>query len=321
VSAVPPRAVTLVPAVGCALGAFAPAADARATRIVIDPEPSPADGGKSFVRAGPHERVTGRAFGEIDPRDPRNPVINDLDLAPRNARAGATSSSRAAGRATSAGGRGPRRSPFRWPCAALAGAGWAVWSVEYRRVGEEGGGWPNTLLDVATAADHLRALAPAHRLDLGRAVAVGHSAGGHLALWLAARRRLPPGHALHRPDPLPLRGAVALAGVCDLRRAHELGLGVGAVPRLLGGGPEAVPDRYAGASPADLVPLGTRQVLVHGAADSVVPVDISRAYRATAAAAGDVVELVEVAGAGHFEVINADSPAWPSVAGALARFR
>jgi pimeloyl-ACP methyl ester carboxylesterase len=89
----------------------------------------------------------------------------------------------------------------------------------------------------------------------------------------------------------------------------------------LGGGPEAVPDRYAGASPADLVPLGTPQVLVHGSDDSVVPVEISRAYRATAAAAGDEVELMEVAGVGHFGVINPDSPAWASVTGALARFR
>ena len=136
-SSIPLRAVAIVLAVGCALAAFAPAADARVTRIVIDSKPSPAYDGKSFGRAGPYERITGRALGEIDPRDPRNAVINDLDLAPRNARGlveyeatftlwqpadpatgssstGATSSSQAAGRATSAGGRGPRRSPFRW---------------------------------------------------------------------------------------------------------------------------------------------------------------------------------------------------------------
>ena len=206
-------------------------------------------------------------------------------------------------------------------CAALADSGWAVWSVEYRRVGDAGGGWPNTLLDVADAADYLRTLAPAHRLDSDHVVSVGHSAGGHLALWLAGRHGLPPGHPLHRPDPLPLRGAVSLAGVCDLRRGHQLGLGGGAVARLLGGGPRAVPDRYAGASPAELLPLGTPQVLVHGTADRVVPVEISRAYRDLAVEKGDAVELLELAGAGHFALIDPNSSAWPSVKGALAKFR
>jgi acetyl esterase/lipase len=214
-------------------------------------------------------------------------------------------------------------------CAALADAGWAVWSVEYRRVGErtekarssqEGGGWPNTMLDVAAAADHLRTLAPEQRLDLDRVVSVGHSAGGHLALWLAARRRLAPASPLHRPDPLPLRGAVSLAGVCDLRRAHQLGLGGPAVSQLMGGSPDEVPDRYAAASPAELLPLGTPQVLVHGSDDVVVPVEISRAYQKAAAAKGDDAQLVEIAGVEHFGVINPRSPAWPKVKGALAKF-
>ena len=206
-------------------------------------------------------------------------------------------------------------------CAALAADGWAVWSVEYRRVGMDGGGWPNTLLDVGLAADHVRTLAPAHDLDLGRVTAVGHSAGGHLALWLAGRGRIPAGHPLHRPDPLPLKGAVSLAGVCDLRRGHERNLGNGAVGRLLGGGPGEVPERYAGASPSDLLPLGTPQVLVHGADDGLVPIDQSREYRAAAAAKGDAVELVELPGVGHFEVIAPGSPAWPAVTAALGRFR
>ena len=206
-------------------------------------------------------------------------------------------------------------------CAALAEAGWAVWSVEYRRVGDEGGGWPNTLLDVAAAADYLRTLAPLHKLDLGRVASIGHSAGGHLALWLAGRRRIAAGDTLHRPDPLPLRGAVSLAGVCDLRHGQRLGLGGGAVDRLLGGGPEAVPERYAAASPADLLPLGTPQVLVHATDDLAVPVEISRAYRAAAVAKGDAVELVELASGDHFGAINPTSPAWPSVKEALAKFR
>src|SRR5579864_1380245 len=110
------------------------------------------------------------------------------------------------------------------PCAALTAAGAATWNVEYRRIGNPGGGWPGTLLDVALAADHLRELAADYGLDLDRVVTMGHSAGGHLALWLAARGRIPAGETLYTPDPLPLRAAVALAGVADLRRAWELGL-------------------------------------------------------------------------------------------------
>lgn len=204
-------------------------------------------------------------------------------------------------------------------CAALAESGWAAWSVEYRRVGDDGG-WPNTFLDVAAATDHLRALAPEHKLDLKRVVSIGHSAGGHLALWLTARHKLAPGSALHRPDPLPLRGAVSLAGVCDLRRAHQLKLGGGAVEQLLGGAPDAVPDRYALASPVELLPLGTQQVLVHGADDPLVPVQISRDYQKAAVAKGDAAELVELAIVDHFTLIEPRSTAWPSVKGALAKF-
>ena len=206
-------------------------------------------------------------------------------------------------------------------CAGLAAAGWAVWCPEYRRVGEPDGGWPNTLRDVGAAADHLRALAAEYRLDLGRVAAVGHSAGGHLALWLAARRTFPPDHPLAAPDPVPVRGAVALAGVCDLRLGHRLRLGGGAVARLLGGPPEAVPDRYAAASPAELVPLRVPQALVHGTADVAVPVAVSRAYRAAAAAAGDAVDLAELDGVDHFGLIDPESPAWPTVEAALAQFQ
>jgi len=109
-------------------------------------------------------------------------------------------------------------------CAALTAAGVATWSLEYRRLGQPGGGWPGTLLDVGQGVDTLRAIAPGRPLDLERVLAIGHSAGGHLALWVAARPRLPVGSPLHAPSPLPLRGAVSLAGVADLRRAWELQL-------------------------------------------------------------------------------------------------
>jgi acetyl esterase/lipase len=176
-----------------------------------------------------------------------------------------------------------------------------VWNVEYRRVGQDGGGWPGTFLDVAAATDHLAELPEA---DLERVVAVGHSAGGHLALWLAARPRLPAG-APGRGARVRLRGAVSLAGVCDLERGAEDGLGDGAVVELLGGPPGERPDRYASASPAALLPLGVPQVLVHGGRDGIVPPAQSRDYARAAAAAGDRVELVELPEADHFDLIAA----------------
>lgn len=145
----------------------------------------------------------------------------------------------------------------------LAGRGIASWNIEYRRVGEAGGGWPGTLQDVARATERLRDLAPEHGLDLARVVTIGHSAGGHLALWVAARPRLPLG-ALGDGDAamltgagaLPVIGAISQAGVADLTEGWRQGLGRGAVAALLGGGPAEVPERYAAADPARALPLG-----------------------------------------------------------------
>jgi acetyl esterase/lipase len=182
----------------------------------------------------------------------------------------------------------------------LAARGLLAWNVEYRRVGQDGGGWPGTFLDVAAAVDHLAGVPEA---DVERVVAVGHSAGGHLALWLAARPRLPAGAPGAGPR-VRARGAVSLAGVCDLERGAEDGLGGGAVAELLGGAPGERPDRYAAASPAALLPLGVPQVLVHGGRDTIVPPGQSRDYARAATAAGDRVELIELPEADHFVVIS-----------------
>lgn len=198
-------------------------------------------------------------------------------------------------------------------CAALVADGLATWNLEYRRLGNPGGGWPGTLQDVGRGTDHLRALAARYRLDLGRVVAVGHSAGGHLALWLAARHRLPPGAPLHSGAPLPLRGAISLAGVADLRQAWQLGLSRGAVRELLGGSPASHPERYAAASPVELLPLDARQVLVHGTEDVSVPYALSQSYYARAAARGDPVELVSLPAAGHFELVDPRAREWEQV--------
>ena len=204
-------------------------------------------------------------------------------------------------------------------CDVLGAVGLATWNIEYRRVGEPGGGWPGTLLDVGAAADALRGLAAAHPIDVGRVAALGHSAGGHLALWLAARRRLPNSAAAReiasgaQEGPLPLRGAVSLAGVLDLIQAQSLGLGAGAVAELLGGSPEAYPDRYVAASPRALLPLGVGQALVDGRDDAIVPASLGDAYAQAARQAGDAVSVTNLEDIGHFEPIDPASSAWPAV--------
>jgi acetyl esterase/lipase len=199
----------------------------------------------------------------------------------------------------------------------LAARGIATWNIEYRRVGEPGGGFPGTLIDVATAAERLRAVAADRALDLGRVITLGHSAGGHLALWLAARRRLPVGAlgtgdmaALTGPDTLPLVGAISQAGVADLTAGWEQGLGNGAVRDFIGGGPDEFPERYAVTDPARSLPLGVPQALVHGLRDDVVPPGISERYLAAATDAGDDIRLRAIPDADHMAVIDPATPAW-----------
>ncbi len=202
-------------------------------------------------------------------------------------------------------------------CAALTAAGVASWNVEYRRLGDPGGGWPGTLLDVARAADFARELAPTYHLDLDRVTSIGHSAGGHLAFWLAGRRRIPATSAIFTPDPLPLRAAVALAGVLDLARAEELRLSENVTRELLGGAPAVVPERYAAASPIALLPLGVRQLLIHGTEDDSVPFAISERYAQAVVAAGDPTTLLALPGAGHFELVDPAAKEWPTVLDAV----
>lgn len=176
----------------------------------------------------------------------------------------------------------------------LARRGVAAWNIEYRRLGRlQGGGWPATFDDVGAAIDHLADLDDA-RLDLHRVAAVGHSAGGQLALWAAARA----------PARVPIRRVVAQAPVCDLAAAGE------PAHDLLGGTPDEVPDRYAAADPMRLVPLGVPTLLVHGADDETVSVEQSRRYAEAARAAGDVVELVEPSPGGHRAHPDPRTAAW-----------
>ena len=200
---------------------------------------------------------------------------------------------------------------------ALNAAGIASWNVEYRRLPQPGSGWPGTYQDVGRAADHLRFLSVQHRLDLDRVVVLGHSAGGHLAMWLAARHRLPTGSALHVATPLRVKGAVNLAGVGDIEAfipAQLVGCRDAAVVEaLLGGSPATVPERYAQASAAKMLPLGVPQALIWGEHDSMTPSHFGHDYASSARKAGDQVTLTIVPSLGHFEIADPASTAWPVV--------
>jgi acetyl esterase/lipase len=192
----------------------------------------------------------------------------------------------------------------------LVRRGWAVWNIEYRRLGE-GGGWPATFEDVAAAIDKLAAIdAP---LQLDSVSVLGHSAGGHLALWAAGRERLPPG-AIGADPAVTFKRAVGQAAVCDLAGAYRLWHG-GAVKALMGGSPEDLPDRYAIGDPLAHIPLELPVLLVHGILDETVSVELSRRYARDSNAVGGAVELIELEGqAGrHRAHIDPRGEAWAAV--------
>jgi len=189
--------------------------------------------------------------------------------------------------------------------------GWATWNIEYRRVGE-GGGWPATFVDVADAIDHLREL-PAP-LDLDAVSLLGHSAGGHLALWAAARRHLPEAAPGAGPAIEP-RAVIGQAAVCDLAGAYRMWRG-GAVRSLMGGSPGELPERYALSDPLALAPPPAPVLLVHGVADATVSVQLSRSYARRGEQLGAAVELVEIEGSagGHRAHIDPRGSAWSTAA-------
>jgi acetyl esterase/lipase len=202
----------------------------------------------------------------------------------------------------------------------LARRGIAAWNIEYRRVGNVGGGWPGTFLDVAQATDYLRTIAIASPLDLERIVPVGHSAGGHLAFWLAARQRIARASPVspHETSLIPA-GVLSLAGVLDLKQAYALHLSNDAVVGLLGARPDEDWARYMAASPGELLPLGIPQVLIHGTADGHVPLQVSRDYAAAAKLAGDPITYLELPGVDHFAIIDPATESWQRIVRELDR--
>jgi len=195
---------------------------------------------------------------------------------------------------------------------ALTDSGIATWTLEFRRLGNEGGGWPGTFLDVANGTDLLRDVAEEHNLDLNRVVVSGHSAGGHLALWLGARPKLPEGSPLYLPNPLKVQGVLALAPAADLQVAHEKQGCGNAAERLAGGTPEAVPDHYRDGNPGALLPLGIPQRIIVGEHDETW-LAVSRAYQEKARLAGEDVPLQVIPDIGHFEVVMPMSTIFPIV--------
>jgi acetyl esterase/lipase len=192
-------------------------------------------------------------------------------------------------------------------CAALTAKGLATANLEYRRVGNEGGAWPGTFADIRSAYSFLVQNAQAHNLDRHRVVVMGHSAGAQLALCLAA----------HEPS---ITRVVSLAGVVDLRHAYQFHLSNDAVVEFLRGTPSEVPDHYREADPMQLSIPQARQWLIHGSADDVVPPDFSRDYVAAKRKRvgkekkeKEDTHLLEIAGAGHFDLIDPRSQAWKRV--------
>ena len=204
------------------------------------------------------------------------------------------------------------RSLMNWIADDLRTSGIAVWNIDYRGVDLPGGGYPGTFADAAAAADALRSQAEHFRLDTRRIVAVGHSAGGHLALWLAARPRLARGSPLRTAHPLKIAHVISLGGLPDLEAtaaSPDNGCGVDVVAQLVGK-PGARADIYADTSVPRLLPLGVPQDLVNGREDKIIPLRLGTGYEAQARAKGDRVALHVIARTGHVELIAPESAAW-----------
>lgn len=200
---------------------------------------------------------------------------------------------------------------------ALRRDGFATWNVEYRRIGSAGGGgWPETYRDIGRAADHVRILAREYPLDTTRTIAVGHSAGGFLALWLGGRHSLPRTSDLYAEQPLPLHAVVALGADGDLlpiAGVLEKACQVPVVSHLLGEDAATRAVRALQANPADMPPFPVRQVLVSGDKDPFETPALRDAYAARARAKGETIEVATIPGAGHFEVIDPDAQSWSAV--------
>jgi acetyl esterase/lipase len=197
----------------------------------------------------------------------------------------------------------------------LMAHGIAVWNVEYRRLDEDGGGYPGTYLDMNAATDKLASVAGQYRLDVSRIVAIGHSAGGQLVQWMAGRGRIAPSSPLYQARPLPIRHVVSLGGLADLRREGDLirsscEVDVG---RLTGSASKERPDVFSDTNAGDLMPNGNSTVLLTGELDTVSPPRVAKDYAKRARAAGDRATSEILPGASHYDEVATTSSSWERV--------
>ena len=207
-------------------------------------------------------------------------------------------------------------------CADLKRQGIACWSVEYRRVGSTGGGWPATFQDAAVGFDYAETLAKTYPLDLTRVVTMGHSAGGHLAFWIAGRHHIDSSSEIYQPRPkVPLKGTIALAGAVDLRLTIDLsGYLTFAhdkreVYELMGGKPADFSERYKAGNPGDLLPFHVPQIVIQGSEDDQIPRELPARWVDLARRGGEMASVTIIPGANHFDVVDPQSQAWAAVRG------
>lgn len=204
-------------------------------------------------------------------------------------------------------------------CQALVEQGWAVCNVDYRRAGN-GGDWPNTFQDVSAAVDLLPQLAADYPLDLGQVITMGHSAGGLLALWLAARSNLPENSELYRVNPQPVQAVIALAGIANLHHGVAQEMCLDGLAVVMGGLPADVPERYQQGSPHELLPLGIPHYHIVGDSDPKILAN-TQTFISAAQQAGDQPGLFIAPQCGHFEVVIPQTPAWTIICDLLQKLR
>ena len=195
--------------------------------------------------------------------------------------------------------------PLRPLAAALTGAGAATWNLEYRRAGDPGGGWPGSFLDLAAGVDCLRTIARKNHLDLNKVVVVGHSSGGQLVHWIAARPKLPRSSPLYVKNPLHVKAAVNVDGPPDIAAAQPMERQLCPVPgitQFMGGTPAEYPARYRESSATTLLPIGVPQTIVAGGL-LLGAYSLVSSYEASATAKGDSITVLKLQGAGHFDML------------------
>jgi acetyl esterase/lipase len=204
----------------------------------------------------------------------------------------------------------------------LRANGFTVWNLEYRRVGHEGGGYPGTFLDIAKGADHLRKLAEEYSMSLQRVIAAGHSAGGHLASWLAGRKNIPQSSPLYMSNPIPVGSVISLAGINDLPRYADYAAspcGERTVERLVHRD-ERGESAYLDTSPSELLPLAVPLLEVSAAFDEPVPPFFGFQFSQKAAESGDKAKHVLLTQSGHYEMIHSKSEEWKKIRSHFIRF-